>query len=194
MHSGLLVTAPWQARHCVVPVSQIGAVGVVQSVSASAQPPHAPLPVHTRLPGQLSGLLEQPAQLRVLALQIGELPLQPALVAGSQRTQLPSKHCSLPSLRPAQSLASRHSEQRLVVPVVPITQTWPAEQAGPLPQPHTRLLQESALVTLHPVLQSVHRAADVFLHSFMQQRSLLAHCVSCVHCGPASATGPPPSG
>ena len=111
-----------QPRQRVVGVavrSQIGVVGFVQSAASFAlQPPQAPLGVQTGFPGQLSGVNRHASQVSVVALQIGVLPPQPALLSsGSQAAQLPFTHCVWPA-RPAQSVASRHSPQLLVPPLV----------------------------------------------------------------------------
>jgi hypothetical protein len=92
MHSLSPATPCAQPLHCVVTLSQMGEVGVVQSVAALEQPPHAPVAVQTRLPRQLSGAPEQRSQVRELGLQIGVAPVQPALSAGLQVAQLPATH------------------------------------------------------------------------------------------------------
>jgi hypothetical protein len=56
----------------------MGSVGVTQ-LAAPAQPPHAPLAVHTSAPGQSSGVTVHALHVSVAALQIGVFPAQPAL-------------------------------------------------------------------------------------------------------------------
>jgi hypothetical protein len=94
----------------------MGDVGVVQSVAALAQPPQAPLATQASAPGQLSGLALQRSQLFDVALQIGVLPVQPELSAGLQAEHWPPTHWDLPSGRPWQSAASRHSAHALLSP------------------------------------------------------------------------------
>ncbi len=99
-----------QPRHSVVVPSQMGVVGVAQSVEELAHPPHAPLDVHTRLPPQLFGVIEQALHAIVVASQIGVLPAHPEPpFAGSHSTHLPPTHSCLSSLLLLQSDASRHS-------------------------------------------------------------------------------------
>jgi hypothetical protein len=73
----------------VVLASQIGSLGESsQSAWEFAQPPHAPDGVHTRSPGQLSGVVLHGSHLPAL-LQMGVSPLQPLLLAGLHSTQVP---------------------------------------------------------------------------------------------------------
>ena len=95
---------------------QIGVVGVAQSL-ASSQPPHAPLLVHTVLPGQLSLLpVVHLTHVNEVPSQMGVVPMQPELVAGSQAAQRPLTHSVLPSARFWQAVLSTHSAHAL----------WPA--------------------------------------------------------------------
>jgi hypothetical protein len=143
-------------------------------------------------------LAVQRSQARELGLQIGVLPLQPALSAGLQSAQLPLTHCDLPSGRPWQSLASWHSAQALVFPL-PLGRQYGVDAAHAAPAPHTqvRLLHAEAATLEQPMLQALQAdATEVFLHSCSQQSSSLAHSWSRVHGGPAStspASGSAPS-
>jgi hypothetical protein len=110
MHSVSLA----QARHVVAAaaVSQMGVVGVAQSLLAT-QPPQAPLAMQTRAPSQLSGVMLHFTHVSELPSQIGVAPLQPELFVGLQAAQRPRMHWVLPSLRPAHAVLSAHSEQAL---------------------------------------------------------------------------------
>ena len=80
-HSALLA----HGRHCVVPTSQMGDVGVLQS-TAPPQCPQAPVVVHTSGFGQSSGDLTQALQECVVASQTGLFPLQPALACAASHS------------------------------------------------------------------------------------------------------------
>jgi hypothetical protein len=89
----------------------MGVVGAAQSVADVRHPPHAPLPVQTSEPPHCDEAVH-PLQTSVVGSHTGVCPLHPALVLdGSQTTHLLPTHSVLPSLRPAQSVKSRHSPQ-----------------------------------------------------------------------------------
>jgi hypothetical protein len=93
-------------------MSQMGAVGVAQSVEA-LQPPHAPLAVQTVLPRQSLEPKRHLMQVSVEASQTGVFPPQPALLLGSQTAQRPAMHSCLPSVRLSQPVLSAHSTHEL---------------------------------------------------------------------------------
>jgi hypothetical protein len=150
-----------QARHSVVMASQIGVVGVAQSLDELAHPPHAPPAVQTRFPTQSSGVVEQGTQVIVALSQMGVFPLHPALPAdGSHSTHFPPTHSWLPAAFAEQSVASRHSTQ--VGSLVPAcTQSrsgpWP-EHARFVAGSHTqvRLSQDLESVAGHALPQAAH--------------------------------------
>ncbi len=113
------IAFPEHALHSVDLGSQIGVVGVTQSVELS-QPPHAPLDVHVSVPGQSFLPVEHFLHVFVVESQIGVVPLQPALFFGSQAAHLPSTHSDSP-VTSAQSVTSRHCTQR---DSPPVTAQW----------------------------------------------------------------------
>jgi hypothetical protein len=172
MHSVSLA----QPRHTLIGVAvrlQIGAVGVMQSAASFAvQPPQAPLGVHTGLPGQLSGVALHASQVKVVALQMGVVPLQPSLFEGLQAAQLPCMHSVRPSGLPAQSVASRHCAQTALRPF-PVQYGRSVPQAAALPQPQMRSLHAFAAVGLQAASQSVQLPSSVVATQAPLQQSRL---------------------
>jgi hypothetical protein len=156
-----------QPRHSVEAPSQIGVVGVTQSVADVAQPPHEPLGVQTSAPPQLFGDDEQALHAIVAESQIGVLPLHPEFpFAGSHATHFPATHSLLPSVRVAQSVASRHSTH--AGSAVP---DWAQNRSGPVPEQarfvagshtHVRSSHDLASVDGHGFPQASHSSTDVF--------------------------------
>jgi hypothetical protein len=144
----------------------MGAVGVTQLV-ALAQPPHAPLAVHTSAPGQLSGVALHALQVSFTGSQIGASPAQPALFCpGSHTAHFPATHRLLPSVRPAQSVASWHSAHDAGGPAMQNRSSSFPEQATPAPRAHSqrRARQATETISGHASPQASHSSTDVFLH------------------------------
>jgi hypothetical protein len=188
MHSASFM----QPRHTLgfAPRLQIGAVGFVQSaMSLAVHPPHAPLGVHTGLPGQLSGDDLHASQVKVVRLQIGVFPLQPLLSSGLQAAHVPSMHCVPTPFVRSQSLASRQATQAALVPLTLQKGLSPA-QAGPAPQPHVRSLQTFAVASEQPCSQSLQCPSVVAMHD-PPQHSWSGPQLACVWQatpGPASSS------
>jgi len=160
-HSALLA----HGRHCVVPTSQMGDVGVLQS-TAPPQCPQAPVVVHTSGFGQSSGDLTQALQECVVASQTGLFPLQPALAcAASHSAHCPATQRVFPSERPAQSVASRQATQLAGEPAQKRSASRPVH-TRPEPGPHSQVRAVHAAVTPvgHATPQFSHSSGDVFRH------------------------------
>ncbi len=179
-----------QAWHFVLP-SQIGAVGVLQSTAESAQPPQAPDAVQTSGASQLfPAPIVHFSHVNVAALQMGASPEQPAWVVGLQATQTLSRHWSLSSARPAQSVSSRHSTQAFA-PSVPLQKGASEPQISPLPASHSQLrfTQAAAVCTEQPWSQAPQRSKVVSTHSPPQHSASAAH--SSLDTQPVGPVSPP---
>ena len=160
----------------------MGVVGATQSVAEVRHPPQEPLPVQTSEPPHCDDV-EHALQPSVVGSQTGVCPLHPALVFdGSQVTHLLPTHSVLPSLRPAQSVKSRHSTQRAD------EDDDRQKLSAPLPEQgrfeagshsQVRPEQDFASVVEHGVPQLWHSSTEVFRHAgpfgVLQQSSSASH-------------------